>query len=72
MSSENPKHALLAQFATVAKALSHSFRLELLESLAQGERSVESLAQRAGLTMGNASQHLQQLHEMRHVAHEQD
>ena len=61
MSSENPKHALLAQFATVAKALSHSFRLELLESLAQGERSVESLAQRAGLTMGNASQHLQQL-----------
>jgi ArsR family transcriptional regulator len=61
VSSENPKHALLAQFATVAKALSHSFRLELLESLAQGERSVESLAQRAGLTMGNASQHLQQL-----------
>jgi len=61
MSSENPKQALLLQFAMVAKAIGHPFRLELLEFLAQGERSVESLAQRADLTIGNASQHLQQL-----------
>lgn len=61
MSSESPKYALLSQFATVGKALGHAHRLELLEFVAQGERSVESLADRAGLTIGNASQHLQQL-----------
>jgi ArsR family transcriptional regulator len=42
----------------MAKALGHAHRLEILELLAQGERSVESLAERAGLSMGNASQHL--------------
>lgn len=61
MSSENPKHALLSQFAAVAKALGHAHRLELLEFVAQGERSVDSLAERTGLSMGNASQHLQHL-----------
>ncbi|HJO69891.1 MAG TPA: metalloregulator ArsR/SmtB family transcription factor, partial [Rhodospirillales bacterium] len=61
MSSEGPKYALLSQFAAVAKALGHPHRLELLEFAAQGERSVDSLAGRAGLTVGNASQHLQNL-----------
>ncbi len=61
MSSESPKHALFIQFALVAKALGHADRLELLEHLAQGERSVEILAQRSGLSTANASQHLQQL-----------
>lgn len=61
MSSESPKHALFIQFALVAKALGHADRLELLEHLAQGERSVEALAQRAGLSTANVSQHLQQL-----------
>lgn len=61
MSSESPKYALLSQFAAVAKALGHPHRLELLEFAAQGERSVDSLAGRAGLTVGNASQHLQNL-----------
>ena len=42
----------------MAKALGHAHRLEILELLAQGERSVESLAERAGLSIGNASQHL--------------
>ena len=58
MSSDNPKHALLTQFAAVAKALGHAHRLELLEFVAQGERSVDALAERAGLTVANTSQHL--------------
>ena len=61
MSSDSPKHALFLQFAAVAKAMSHAHRLELLELLAQGERNVEAVAERAGLSIANASQHLQQL-----------
>lgn len=61
MSSESPKRLLFRQFALVAKAVAHEHRLELLESLAQGERSVESLAERVGLSVANASQHLQQM-----------
>ena len=52
---------MFEQFAQVAKALSHAHKLELLELLAQGERSVESLANVAGLTVANTSRHLQQL-----------
>jgi rhodanese-related sulfurtransferase/DNA-binding transcriptional ArsR family regulator len=58
MPSENPKRALFAGFAEVAKALGHGHRLEILELLAQGERSVEALAERVGLPVANASQHL--------------
>src|SRR5579863_764959 len=58
MSSQNPKSAMFAGFAEVAKALAHGHRLEILELLAQGERSVEALAERAGLSIANASQHL--------------
>jgi ArsR family transcriptional regulator len=61
MSSQGPKGALFAQFAAVAKALGHAHRLELLEQLAQGERTVEVVAQRTGLSTANASQHLQQM-----------
>jgi rhodanese-related sulfurtransferase/DNA-binding transcriptional ArsR family regulator len=61
MSSRNPKLALFAQFAAVAKSLSRSHRLELLEQLAQGERNVEVLADRIGLSIANASQHLQHM-----------
>ncbi|MGI9385406.1 MAG: ArsR/SmtB family transcription factor [Methyloligellaceae bacterium] len=61
VSSESPKRKLFAQFATVAKAIAHEHRLELLEQLAQGERSVELLADRTGLSVANASHHLQQL-----------
>lgn len=61
MSSESPKRLLFRQFAAVAKAVAHEHRLELLEALAQGERSVEILASRAGLSIANASQHLQQM-----------
>jgi len=55
------KQQLFSQFARVGKAMSNSNRLELLEFLAQGERSVEDLAKVAGLSVANASQHLQQL-----------
>ena len=58
MSSRSPKSVVFAGFAEVAKALGHGHRLEILELLAQGERSVESLAERAGLSVANASQHL--------------
>ena len=61
MSSASFKHDLFAQFARVGKALSNGNRLELLEFLAQGERSVEQLSTVAGLTVANTSQHLQQL-----------
>ncbi|NJO33850.1 MAG: metalloregulator ArsR/SmtB family transcription factor [Rhodospirillales bacterium] len=61
MSSGNPKRDLYTQFATVAKAIANEHRLELLELVAQGERSVEVLAERSGLSVANASQHLQHL-----------
>lgn len=61
MSSPSAKHQILEQFAIVAKALGHAHRLDLLEYLAQGERSVEALAKAAGLTVANTSQHLQSL-----------
>ena len=70
--SSNPKHALFAEFATVARALGHPHRLELLEHLAQGERGVEALATRAGLSTANASQHLQQLRRAGLVAARRD
>jgi ArsR family transcriptional regulator len=61
MSSGNPKRDLYAQFAAVAKAIANEHRLELIELVAQGERSVEALAERSGLSIANASQHLQHL-----------
>ena len=61
MSSTHFKHDLFAQFARVGKALSNGNRLELLEYLAQGERSVEALAAVSGLTVANTSKHLQLL-----------
>ena len=61
MSSDNPKRMLFEHFAATAKALGSGHRLELLEHLAQGERSVEALARLSGLSIANASQHLQHL-----------
>lgn len=60
-SSESPKRQVFRHFAAVAKAVAHEHRLELLEALAQGERSVEVVAERTGLSVANASQHLQQM-----------
>jgi len=61
MSSGNFKHDLFAQFARLGKALSNGNRLELLEFIAQAERSVDELAQVAGLSLANTSQHLRHL-----------
>lgn len=61
MTTLGPKQALFVQFAAIAKTLGHSHRLELLEQLAQGERTVEVLASRTGLSIANTSQHLQHL-----------
>ncbi len=68
MSSTGFKQQLFAQFARVGKALSNGNRLELLEFIAQGERSVEQLAKVSGLTVANTSQHLQQLRQAGLVA----
>lgn len=72
MSRQGPKQALFAQFAAVAKTLGHAHRLELLEQLAQGERTVEVLAQRTGLSTANASQHLQHMRRAGLVANRRD
>ena len=61
MSKNRFKHDLFVQFARVGKALSNANRLALLEFVAQSARSVEQLAKVSGLSMANASQHLQEL-----------
>ncbi len=61
MSSRSPKLVLFESFASVAKALGHAHRLQLLEHVGQGEQSVETLAITTGLSIANASQHLMQL-----------
>ncbi|TCN28370.1 rhodanese-related sulfurtransferase [Kribbella orskensis] len=61
MGDQVAKAALFEQFAQVGKALGSAKRLELLDLLAQGERSVEVLAGRAGLGLTTASNHLQLL-----------
>lgn len=55
------KDALYAEFAAVGKALGSPKRLELLDLLAQGPRSVEDLASSAGLGMSTCSAHLHSL-----------
>src|SRR5712691_5607446 len=57
------KDRLYGQFARIGKALGSPHRLELLELLAQGERTVDALASESALSMANASQHLQALRE---------
>ena len=64
MSEQNFKSDLFEQFARIGKALSSGKRLQMLEFLAQGERSVETLAQMTGLSVANTSQHLQQLRQV--------
>ena len=61
MSNAAFKHELFTQFARIGKAVSSANRLEILEFLAQGERSVEELANVCQLSVANTSQHLQQL-----------
>jgi ArsR family transcriptional regulator len=67
VSSTGPKQAIYEKLAEVAQALGHAHRLELLEHLAQGTRSVEELSARAHLTFANTSRHLQILRRARLV-----
>src|SRR6266446_5663092 len=67
VSSTGPKQAIFTSLAEVAQALGHAHRLELLEHIAQGERSVEELSARANLSFANASRHLQILRRARLV-----
>jgi rhodanese-related sulfurtransferase/DNA-binding transcriptional ArsR family regulator len=67
VSSTGPKQAIYENLAEVAQALGHPHRLELLEHLAQGVRSVEELSDRAHLTFANTSRHLQILRRARLV-----
>ncbi len=58
-SIRDPKRALYAQFAAVGKALGNPQRLEVIEHLAQGPRSVDALAAKLKAPTANVSQHLQ-------------
>lgn len=55
------KDQLFEQFARVGRALANPHRLEIIELLAQGERSVEDLAREAAMSVANTSRHLQEL-----------
>src|ERR1043166_6260466 len=59
--------AVYEQLSRIGKAVASPPRLELLDLLCQGPRTVEVLAREAGLTLANASQHLQILHAARLV-----
>jgi rhodanese-related sulfurtransferase/DNA-binding HxlR family transcriptional regulator len=61
MGDRAAKDALFDGFALVGKALGSGRRAELVDVLAQGERSVEELAGEIGQSVANTSQHLQQL-----------
>lgn len=59
--SRTGKEALFTQIAVVAQAVANPHRLELLDLLVQGPRSVEQLAEASAQSVANASQHLQRL-----------
>ena len=61
------KTSLFEEFARLGRSLSSSKRMELLDLLCQGERSVESLARLTGMGVTNTSQHLQTLRAARLV-----
>lgn len=61
MNSRQFKDNLYEQFARISKALAHPKRLELIDILSQGERSVEALARETNMSIANTSQHLQTL-----------
>jgi rhodanese-related sulfurtransferase/DNA-binding transcriptional ArsR family regulator len=68
MGSRAAKQALFDEFARVGKVLASGRRIELLDVLANGERTVEGLARQLGLSVANTSQHLQVLRQAGLVA----
>ena len=67
-SSSGPKQQIFSHLAEIAAALAHPHRIEIIELIAQGERSVEDLAERIGLSVSNTSRHLQILRRARLAA----
>ena len=67
MKSDITKSSLYEHVSRIGKALSSPKRLELIELLAQGEKTVETLAQQAGIDVRLASAHLKALREARLV-----
>lgn len=61
MSNHMPRRTVFSHFAMIGKAISNGHRLEMIDLLAQGERSVEDLAKVLRLSVANTSQHLQLL-----------
>jgi rhodanese-related sulfurtransferase len=72
MGTRERKDTLFEQFARVGKALSSPKRLELVDLLAQGERTVEALARAAALGVTTCSAHLQTLRQANLVATRRD
>ncbi len=72
VSTDTVKGRLYQSIARVAQALAHGNRLQLLEWIAQGERSVDALAAMSGMTVANTSQHLQALRQAGLVAARKD
>ena len=70
--SRSAKTALFDEFARLAQALANGRRLEIVDVLANGERTVERLASETGLSVANASQHLQVLREVGLVRRRRD
>ncbi len=70
--SRGAKAALFDEFARLAQALANGRRLEIIDVLANGERTVERLAAETGLSVANASQHLQVLREVGLVRRRRD
>lgn len=67
MTTPGPKQTIFASLADIAQAIGHPHRIELVERLAQGQHSVEALAVACGLSVANASRHLQILRRARLV-----
>ena len=72
MDGRQAKDALYEQFARVGKVVAHPKRIELLELLAQGERSVDALAAATGMGVANTSAQLQVLRGARLVESRKD
>jgi rhodanese-related sulfurtransferase/DNA-binding HxlR family transcriptional regulator len=72
MTSRQSKEALFEAIAGMGKAFASPRRLELIDLLAQGSRSVDELARASGQSTANASQHLQALHASGVVRRERD
>lgn len=67
LNERNLKDSLYQEFARIGKSLSSPKRLEILDLLSQGPKSVEGLSQAANMSVANVSQHLQTLNNARMV-----